>query len=175
MKSCRFGELHARHERFVLEAMASKRHDFIYAHVVCPHLPRLGAGGLNGEAEIFVEDYAANLMTCDADLAAMMKTLENARYQQGYVVIVSSDHWFRCLDWLDQGRALVMPKGRRSVPLMIHSSSDRNGAKRLAHPFTTVGLGGVVRRIVDERVESQAAIASLLDRLPDGETRLIYW
>jgi hypothetical protein len=170
----RFANLHRTHTAYATDAIRSKKYDLVFTHMLCPHLPLVGAGKGHDGAHAFLDDYAENLAACDTMLGEILDSLNDAKYPNGYVLVVTSDHWFRCLDWLDHGRTLVVPKARRRVPVMIHSSTER-GTARVDHTFNTAGMGGVVRRIVLDGVNDYARLAGLLGTLTDQETRLITW
>jgi len=159
-------------EASFLNAIHSTNYGLIYAHLPVPHLPRVDwRTGAHNDTSLLA-DYDFNLKYCDALLQRVLAALDSAGYSNGYILLITSDHWYRSLDWLQQGRAQAWPKARRSVPLLVYSSRESNAAPATAveKSFNTSGLGPVVGAMVMNQAGTYAQIATLLQNLPDHDT-----
>ena len=123
----RIGSIYENQKQQLLKALDSQSYDLVFAHIACPHPPSLVKTEVN-QLDMF-EAYARNLRECDGLLGSVMSRLQDGDYAKGYALVVTSDHWFRGLDWLDAGRPLVTPSHRRTVPFHVFLSDHQISAK----------------------------------------------
>jgi hypothetical protein len=118
------GTLEAR----LYEDVGSSNYDLIFAHLPCPHLPRLDGQLTQG----MINDYYDNLQQCDKILDTVINTLRRSK-DQPWRLIVTSDHWFRPGDWIRNKKPGDYPQIPRKVPFYL-LANDYKG--------TTLRIGG---------------------------------
>lgn len=113
-------------EERLLQDITSHEFDVIFAHLPCPHLPRAD-GAITQGALI---DYQDNLQRCDQILGRVMKAMDNGGFSS-IKLIVTSDHWFRVLDWISNGKVHQAPRAPRLVPFFYFENDRRFLIKNL--------------------------------------------
>lgn len=113
----RIGRIFERQRQQLLTALSTRRSELVFAHLACPHPPSLRPESLR-TMDMFMA-YEANLLACDRLLGEVVALLDDSTGVQTTTLIVTSDHWFRALDWLDSGRPNTVPATRRPIPFYI--------------------------------------------------------
>lgn len=167
----RIGEIFQAQSLRLLQVLARGDSDLVFAHLTCPHPPSMVAGEVD-TLDVF-EAYVQNLVRCDQLLGHVQSAL--AQRSAGHALILTSDHWFRALDWQAQGKPLVVPIQRQAVPFYV----QLNGADGSAHSTGHTANTRVLRKLVDTlsepdfvRAPDYGAVRRLIEAEPDSETRL---
>ena len=118
----RIGEIFGQQKAETLKAIKNQRSELIYSHLACPHAPSIDRSLVN-KLDVF-DAYKQNLRECDAFLGDLLKELDNVGFENGWTLIVTSDHWFRARDWLEAGKPNTFPSSRRTVPFYLTNSNQ---------------------------------------------------
>jgi hypothetical protein len=138
------------------EDTADENYDLIFAHLPCPHLPRLDGKFSKG----LVPDYYENLMECDGVINETVRSL-NAHRERPWRLIVTSDHWFRPGDWVRNTRPGEYPQFPKKVPIYIADGSKSLVATRL-DGGSNVRLPQVVKLLAQPNIEIEKVKHQLL-------------
>jgi hypothetical protein len=107
--------------------VAGNDFDLIFAHLPCPHLPRVDGQRTQG---VF-KDYDDNVIQCDRILGAVQSSLIAKKGQQ-WRLIVTSDHWFRVRDWITNMKPGDYPMSPRKVPFYFAENDFTGNPVRLS-------------------------------------------
>jgi Sulfatase len=165
----RIGEIFEQQSARLLQILKRGRSELVFAHLACPHPPSLHREDVD-RLDIF-EAYERNIESCDRLLGDVEQSLEQLGLLDGYNLIVTSDHWFRGLDWLAAGSPLVVPSERRTVPFYV-KIDRRNGT---THSTSSVTNTRVLRAVLGSLADGRAdysKIRSVIEAHGDGATRL---
>jgi|GEM_PF-4007666 len=108
------------------EDVASRDYDLIFAHLPCPHLPRLDGQLTKG----MINDYYDNLHQCDKILDTVIKALRKSE-DQPWRLIVTSDHWFRPRDWIRNMKPGDYARIPQKVPFYLLASDHKAATVRI--------------------------------------------
>jgi hypothetical protein len=118
----RVGQIFSEQKRRLISTLQARDTELVFAHLACPHPPALDEI-VSRQLDMF-EAYLLNLRVCDELLGRVVDILSTAKFDRGWTLIVTSDHWFRGRDWLETGRPNSMPMMRRPVPFYVASSNE---------------------------------------------------
>ena len=123
----RIGQIFEAQSQRLLQVLERGERELVFAHLACPHPPSLTAAQVDAQ-DVF-EAYRHNLVACDRLLGQVRSVL--ARRAPDHALVLTSDHWFRALDWQSQGQPGVVPLQRQPVPFLVQLNSDDG------HAFST--------------------------------------
>jgi len=109
------------------EDVASRDYDLIFAHLPCPHLPRLDGQLTQG----MINDYYDNLHQCDKILDTVINALRKSE-DQPWRLIVTADHWFRPGDWIRNKKPGDYPQIPRKVPFYLLANDYKAATIRIS-------------------------------------------
>lgn len=157
-------ELEARLKTDVID----EGYDLIFAHLPCPHLPRVD-GQLSQGA---FKDYDDNLLQCDRILSTVASSL-NSNKGQPWSLIVTSDHWFRARDWITNKKPGDFPVSPRKVPFYFAENDFKGVTMRISDgsniPLAQIFVelttrGSDVAEKIAKEIQQFGSDATLLDR-----------
>ncbi len=167
----RIGAIQALQTERLLDLIRAGRSELIFAHLTCPHPPSMVANDVD-RLDIF-EAYVGNLEACDRLLGEVRTLLERHRPADGHRLVLTSDHWFRGLDWLDAGRPLVIPVSRKPTPFLLQiDERDDGAAHSTAKALNSRLLRDLLSQLAAKRAPSYSELRDWLENQPDGPTRL---
>ncbi len=166
LKAQRFPQLFKRLAERTLTDAASGRYDLVYAHLPCPHLPRLDGAMSQG----MLADYYANLVACDRLLSDLLQQA-GASVQRPLRLLVTSDHWFRGLDWIAHRQSSRVPDAPRQVPIFILSEMAAPG-QMLISGGSNIGLRDAVRHLLEAPAVDASALQRAFGAYGPAQTRL---
>lgn len=167
----RIGEIFEAQSQRLLQVLALGDSDLVFAHLTCPHPPSMAAAEVD-TLDVF-EAYAQNLTRCDQLLGQVQSVL--AQRSAGHALILTSDHWFRALDWQAQGKPLVVPRQRETVPFYVQLNDADGSLHSTNHTANTRLLPKLVAALSQPaRVTAPdyGAVRRLIEAETDSETRL---
>lgn len=109
------------------EDVASRDYDLIFAHLPCPHLPRLDGQLTQG----MINDYYDNLHQCDKILDTVINALRKSE-DQPRRLIVTADHWFRPGDWIRNKKPGDYPQVPRKIPFYLLANDYKAATIRIS-------------------------------------------
>lgn len=163
------GEILDKQAKSLLSVLDAERSDLVFAHLACPHPPSVQAANVD-DLDMFAA-YRGNLRVCDELLGEVLRRLARQTRSRGTALIVTSDHWFRGLDWLAAGRPEVIPTRRRPVPFLVWLNGADGHAQSTAAVSSSRVLPSVVHSLLSGK-QDYPSIRDLIDKQGDGVTRL---
>lgn len=139
----RIGEIFAQQSAAVLRVLTERQSELVFAHLACPHPPSIKRELLRS-MDVF-EAYESNLLACDAFLGEVMASLDASPSGHSLTLIVTSDHWFRALNWREAGHAFVVPTVRKAVPFYVRIGDLDGRAESTSEEANTRSLRALVR------------------------------
>lgn len=126
--------------------IAGSEYDLIFAHLPCPHLPRLDSKQTQG---VF-KDYDDNLIQCDLMLQTILNSLQKNN-EQTWKLIVTSDHWFRARDWIENMKPGELPPSARKVPFYF-TESYFTGNRRFVNNGSNIRLAQIFIKLSEKSI-----------------------
>ena len=133
-------------EQRLVTDVKSAKYALVFAHLPCPHLPRLDGAVTKG----MMNDYVDNLRRCDKILESLSQVV-NQKNKNPTRLLVTSDHWFRSLDWVRNGRPHAIPSAPRKVPF-FYAEGDKQLAAVNISDGNNVVLAHLVRLLMREDI-----------------------
>lgn len=178
-KEPRLLKVSANHESLKLLSDATEQQvladsDLVFSHLPCPHLPRFDGRPAVGDNAL-IEAYSANLVTCDQSLGKLLGAIRKSAGQdpRPIAVIVTSDHWLRNLDCIEQGKLHCTALKRRTVPWMLAMIKDGqwvSTSRTTEHPFNTLSTKSIVVDLLNGTLKSEEDVFLAVGQLPNAPT-----
>jgi hypothetical protein len=136
--------------------VANKDFDLVFAHLPCPHLPRVDGQNSKG----IYNDYYDNLNHCDNIVSTTINTLR-ANDDRPWRLIVTSDHWFRPGDWIRNKKPGEPPPLPRMVPFYLLENGYNDTPVRIAEG-SNIRLQQVISIINNRQINIDRVKAEIL-------------
>ncbi len=137
------------------EDVSNRDYDLVFAHLPCPHLPRL-----DGQpTQSMFTDYYDNLQQCDKILDTVINAL-SINVDQPWRLIVTSDHWFRPGDWIRNKKPRDYPQIPRKVPFYI-LANDYNGTNMRISGGTNIRLPQILTALKSPKLDVESIASEI--------------
>jgi len=159
-------------ETNLLASIQAPSNSLIFGHLCCPHLP-LNGPPHPGRTRSSMSDYQTNLERCDQVLGRIMASLESHKTSP-YMLIVSSDHWFRRAELYDQKKHQSASGNHRPIPFLV-TLSDQLGQGPQPYPrdFNTVHSRLLIEAYLANKIKKYKDVETLVDTWANTPTRIV--
>jgi hypothetical protein len=162
------GEIFQAQRERLLSVLRKRQSEMVFAHLACPHPPSQVRAEV-GTLDVF-EAYDANLLACDRLLGEVTELL-GAQSGAKSTLLVTSDHWFRGLDWQDTKKPMTLPRSRRAVPFYLRIG-DADGKSHTTAVVSNTRVLRTLGRAMGTPGFDYEQARSVIEREGDGTTRL---
>lgn len=165
-------EVMVNQEHLLREAIVDPKITLIFGHIASPHLPLNGVSEL-GQIRSPENDYLANLKRCDQLLGACMNEMSIHKSNE-YMIIVTSDHWFRYAEAIDTIHFGQLQRRRRPIPFIVFlSGATTSYPITYIRGFNTIRTRDLIESFLSNQVQNYEEVIQVLDNIPDTPTRLV--
>lgn len=133
-------------EQRLVTDVGSGKFELIFAHLPCPHLPRID----NGKTRGMLSDYSDNLRRCDRIIDSISRVIDRDGGKSARL-IVTSDHWLRSIDWIRNGHPNDFPTVPQQVPFFFFDGENQSPPLRIAGGNNVV-LARLVKALVHKEM-----------------------
>lgn len=143
-------------ERRLIDDIGSGKYQLIFAHLPCPHLPRIDSEKSKG----MLKDYVDNLVRCDRIMESITHVIDRDLGGSARM-IVTSDHWLRSLDWIRNGHPNELPKAPQQVPFFYFDGESNTTPIKISGGNNVV-LSIIVKKLLEENFVKLDSLLSII-------------